>query len=823
MKHWRGLNRRRMCSAALAGLLSVSCALPVSAVGDGVMPTYDEAYYATMDYYGNLTEGSIVKSYIVNGAASLTDYGTYDEVTNLTDGRVPVRKDGATTFSFDGDAPSHFYFEGKTAQPFENLPWTIGLSYTLNGVAAKAEDLAGKTGVVEINIDLVPNEKASAYARHNYTLEAMAMFNQDDILSLEAEGAQVQLVGNLRAVLFIALPGGEEHFTIRVGTDDFSFGGMTFLMVPATLSQLSEIAKLSQRKEDLEDDYDKLSDSLDALLDALASMEGNLYATANGLDELNAARGAVSAGKGQVYDDADVLRGDLDALVEAIKPVSTDFETPSQALTDAKEVLHSITTDVAGLRGNLDTLRDDLDALRSNKRSIKQVLDDLVNMQEDLRDLRDALYDASNIRISRIKSPSGSRSSAYLGASLSQAKQLNTLYTSTASTADAMKVGEFMAAALLAGDSSLTAAEAAVSAAALYAALSDTTSPYYTQAAALQGAFNLADTAGIDTKDSSLTFAEFLYAILLASGNYDIATASGLAQAQKDAASLYQLYTLYDGNQTLVDDLLSDVNSASSDISGTVSNVNSSISKINNLLDDLAGPAGDVVDYLADMCEDVDNLKALVDDGDDLVGEGSALIDKIPPILDDIEALQAVLDVYEPKAQQALVDAEEAVEEVNVLTAALSGTLSDTGTFYDSLKPLLQTSGERLDSGTRKSLSELAATLRQTACAMAATGGVKAAKDTITEIIEDTWDEHTGDIDNLLLMDAGAQRESLTDSRNPAPTSVQVLIRTQEIKAEDEEAGEEITKTEAERTTFLGRIKAMFVDLWNMITGFFRH
>ena len=43
----------------------------------------------------------------------------------------------------------------------------------------------------------------------------MALFNQDDILSLKADGAQVQLVGNLRMVLFLALPGEEQHFTIE--------------------------------------------------------------------------------------------------------------------------------------------------------------------------------------------------------------------------------------------------------------------------------------------------------------------------------------------------------------------------------------------------------------------------------------------------------------------------------------------------------------------------------------------------------------------------------------------------------------------------------
>ena len=53
-------------------------------------------------------------------------------------------------------------------------------------------------------------------------------------------------------------------------------------MVPATLSQLEEIAKLSERKDDLEDNYNKLSGSMDSLLDAMTAMTGSLNASANG-------------------------------------------------------------------------------------------------------------------------------------------------------------------------------------------------------------------------------------------------------------------------------------------------------------------------------------------------------------------------------------------------------------------------------------------------------------------------------------------------------------------------------------------------------------
>ncbi len=337
--------RTRMLSLTLAAALAAGCALPAAAAepaGDGVTPTYDEAYYATLDYYGGLTEGSVVKSYALNGSAGLTDYGVYDEVVNLTDGTVPTIGQGSAVFRFGEEAPSHFYFEGKTQKPFENLPWTLSLRYTLNGVPTRAEDLAGKQGVVEILLDAVPNEHAGDYARYNYTLAAAAMFNQDDILSLEAPGAQVQLVGNLRTVLFMVLPGEERHFSIRVGSDAFTFGGMTMLMVPATLAQLEEISKLSQRKDDLEEDYRALSGSLDNLLDALSDIQGGLYASASGLDQLDAARRTVSGGKGTIYDGTDRLRGDLTGIADLLEPVQGQVLAISQLVTDSKTVLNEI-------------------------------------------------------------------------------------------------------------------------------------------------------------------------------------------------------------------------------------------------------------------------------------------------------------------------------------------------------------------------------------------------------------------------------------------------------------------------------------------------
>ena len=1016
MKH----TGKQWIAAAVSAALTLSCATPASAaapavpVSDGRKMTCDEAYYATLDYYGNLTDGSIVKSYVLNGATSITDFGEYESVSNLTDSTVPAESAKRVAFDFADAAPTHFYFEGKTTKPYENLPWTISLSYTLNGVPMKAEDIAGKTGVVEILIDAIPNKNAGEYARNNYTLEAMSIFNQDDILSLDAPGGQTQLVGNLRAALFITLPGEEGHYTIRVGTDSFEYGGMTFLMVPATLSQLEEISKLGQRKNDLEDSYNKLSGSLDTLLESLADMEGSLNGAAAGLDRLNKARATISANKGKVYDDADELRGNIDDFLTVLDPVSGQLEDAGDAISETNDALRELVDGTNGLKGDLTKLEKDLKALQNGKGDTKEVLSDIGNLRGSLLRLKSALNNVKTGSISTIDNPLSGMTSAEAESALKQANMLHDVYmgatadstetaikdgydggnfeqflasylqtttggnlpkaTATAKAAEiyniyygynsaekasdavyakrgytaetkatattavkeeaalaeaywkqaeqlyptyykyAMDLTDFIKAALTvnysktpslatqystggmttyigvtlpviyavctatSADEAGTIAEKLVSdslssqkddikknAATLYAiyqTVYQTCSNYNTnpidapdnvksaiignltasikqsnssvgdadaQKQAIKTYESVASAYGIKTafadakgvenpsvssrlNGNPLDFEHFLYAILRLDTDHR-------ANAKKEAASLYKVYTL---NEELDSGALGVVLKNTDSINSTVNNLNKNINDLNQSLASLAGltgPSSELMQKLADLSDDIEDLSGLVDDADSLIGNSAGLVDKLPGILDDVDALQDVIDKYEPVAQDAIDNAQD-------IASTMNKTLEDTGTFADSFEDFMQTSGYELDEGTRASLSSLAATLRDVAKSVSTTNDVKDAKDIVSELIEDTWNDYTGDVNNLLLMDAAAEPVSLTDPRNPSPKSVQVLIRTQEIKVEEPEAVTVSANTSTAETgpsTFWGRVAAMFTTMWSAVVGRLHH
>ena len=793
----------RAAAVALAAVLvAVSC-IPVAAdakIGDGVTASCDEAYYATLDYYGNLTEGSVVKSYALNGSRTVVDYGNYDQIVNLTDDIQPSTAGGKTVFQFnDQDAPDHFYFEGKTAEPFKNLPWTVSVSYKLNGVPTKAEDLAGKSGMVEMNLDIVPNKNAGDYAKNNYILTATTVFNQDDILSLKAEGAQVQMIGNLRLVMFMALPGEKEHFTIDVGANDFESDGITFLMVPATLSQLNQIAELSDRKDELKDDYDKLNDSLDTLLDSVQDMSGSLYATADGLDELDQARGTISSGKGQIYSDTDKVTGDLNSLAEALTPVSQQMVTASEALTDTKAELQNLTTRLTSFHTDLKNLRSTIDDMQDNEDDLVYLLDDVEDMQSELNSLQSQLNSLKTADIMpEIESPFGTMTKEQAENAYTQAGNLHAMYESV--SADGVTFDEFAKEALLAAGKSESEADQAIELHDAYpsaeaaAAQSEAAAATWTAVENLEAPYQAAGTMD--------NFETFVYGLLLAQGT-DPTT------AKTEAGQLSNLYNMYGDDPEGFNSLMENFTA----LNLLISTFNSTADKVNSTVKGLAAPTAALVDALADLDGNLDVFQDLLDEGDSLGTIAKAATEKADRVLNSIDNLDKIFNTYEPTAQETL-------KTIQTLSENASSTVQDTGTFIGDLEALTQKSGTQLDSGTKKTLESLAEALRQTAKSTSRTKDVKSAKDNIDSIIRNTWDEHTGDTDNLLNMDSKAAAVSLTSASNPAPQSIQVLLRTQEIKAQAKENSQQ-AETKSDQGTFWSRVGRMFKDFWHSITDVF--
>ena len=805
MKRYVTRANKRVLASGLALLTAITAMLPARAAN--LSPTSDETYYATLDYYGGLMDSSVVKSIRTFGNSTISDYGVYDEVINLTDSRAGTLSAEGVTFDLSGNVPDKFYFEGKTTQPYAQFPWFVSLSYELNGLPIQAEDLAGQRGVVEITLDALPKRTASDYSKNNLVLTAVSMFNGDDILSLEAPGAQVQLIGNLYTVLYAVLPGEEQHFTIRVGTDSFTYSGMIFLAVPATLEQLDQVAGLREAKEETEASYRAMLDSMHAILDSMEGMSGSLAAAANGLDQLNKARSIVSAGKGNVYSSVDEALGAGNTLSESLKPIADlqpeepepepeavpgpeapataadggIWETASEPSEAAGPEQPEIPEEETGpeepplvMVGHLTTAQKSLTetnallnemsgnvlSLRSEVEETRRILN---NVQKDLVELKSSSKDLNSIAKQLARDLSDLEHSAdRLGNALGSTRNISSV---PSITVGGMSVGQLK-------DTVNSAKEG-----------------YNQYMQATQGTGDLQGYQGY-LQSIGKTESEAQQAAQMASGAYD--------------------------------EKLSQAETADKAIGG----VNDKISEVNRLISSLSRPAGTAMHDLADLTASLNRLTGLMEDLSDgktitpienvqeTVSMALRLSGNAGTALDQLEELTEIMNTYDPELQQAITDTQTIV--VNA-TNSLNTLITASGTAKD----LLQQSGPSLDRGTQQALSGVSAALRKSTAGLDQTHTVRAALDAIDALIAGQWDSHTGEDNNVLLMDASAAPQSLTDSRNQSVGSIQYIMRTQEIIVKDGEEDTPPAAKQVDNGTVWSRIAAMFRDIWAAITGIF--
>lgn len=847
--------RKRTLALTLAAAMTAGAIGPAASAVT-IPASCDETYYATLDYYGQMKEGSVVKSYRLNGATSVADYGTYDEVINLSDDSIPTVNGDTVIFELGEEAPEKFYFEGKTAKPFEELPWDIAVSYRLNGASVPAEDLAGRTGLVEIALDVTRNPRASEYSKSNLVLTAAAAFNDDDITSLEAPGAEVQMVGNLRTVLFMVLPGEEQHFVIRVGSEDFSFSGLILLAVPATLQQLEQVAELREAKEKGEDSLDSIGDSMDTILNTLEGMSGNLNTAATGLDRLDSARGTVSGGKNDVYAKADVALGDLKALAGTLGSLDRYADTASQAIADLNQTLNGLNGTVQELGPELENTRKTVEAIQRDTKALGGLLGDvegynkratdiaaslaseLGDLEENmdglefsLRRLESALRDPGDLPQMDKLEVSGMSSKEDVEKNVAAVTDLHNQFEANKATLQqfdpnvAFDRDGIVLMAFLQGYQSQVQEQVVAQ---MYQA--------YVQQCGAAGVapdpvetFVTANQAAIAAQVQAYMGANFAadHAAFLASEEGQAAAQQGQAAAQ-----LWALISDPDKKAELMGQVetLELVNSQVRPV------VNGKIGEIDRYIRNITRPTANVVDELADMVEDVgdtgmtDDLAALARLCRDLLktmkeheGEGADLLEHADELgdlasrvtvtadglLERVDELNGILNTYEPELQAALTD-------VQTLSGSAQSTLHDLAASLSAMEELLRSAGPQLDAGTRETLAGVSASLRRATVGLDEVDAIRDAKKTIRDLIDEEWDTHSGQVDGLLNIDAGADPVSVTDPRNPTPGSVQYVMRTQEIKAEDVEE-ETAPRQEAPAATFWGRVAAMFRGIWEDI------
>lgn len=304
-------NWKRMLALMLAACLPFSgAALGVCAAAPAV--TTDETAYVTLDYYGSIDHLSIVKACSLNGLTAFADYGKYQSVNNMTTLDEPVVFGDMVDWEITEEVPNRFYYEVVPEEQSITLPWSFDISYRLNGKPATGESLAGASGLIDIEVAVTANPRASSYLKNNFMLILGTMSSTEDNYSFSVPGAQLQSLGSYQVAFYPILPRGEETVTFSFGSDSFESPGIFMMMAPITLSQLDDIAEIQEHKANIEASGNAVDAIFDDLFSIMGGMKGGIGTTVEGLGELEQARQAIDSNRDTIKSDTKTLINALD-------------------------------------------------------------------------------------------------------------------------------------------------------------------------------------------------------------------------------------------------------------------------------------------------------------------------------------------------------------------------------------------------------------------------------------------------------------------------------------------------------------------------------
>ena len=356
--------------------------------GTGSAPVYgaqpsvdvDETMYVNLDYYGRVDKINVVKGVGLNGQTEFTDYGTYENVINMSNSIEPVLGDGMVTWQLPEDQRGRFYFKCAVDKGMMVLPWDFDVSYKLNGVPMDGDKLAGASGLIEINVKAEPNDNAGEYYRNNMMLMVAVPVDMGKCYSVEAEGSQTQNLGETTAVVFTALPGEDGDYTVRIGTDSFETTGVIMAMMPGTVEDLEHIKDLKEAKDTWQDAGDELYDSLEQMARSVEDMRQGVGQVRTGLDSAEIARQKWSNSKDSI------LAGN-DQTLASLTSVSQQLETMIPHLQTAKESAEVIHKSMGDIVNTMGEMQDPLRKLHTRLNNIKSSAEGISGNIPELMDL----------------------------------------------------------------------------------------------------------------------------------------------------------------------------------------------------------------------------------------------------------------------------------------------------------------------------------------------------------------------------------------------------------------------------------------------------
>ena len=320
------MKKRTLGALALALCFALSLfAVPAAAADAPAATGAEEVIYAKLDAAGEPLSAYAVVALNGDAGESVTHYGAYTAVENLTDTSALTYEDGAVTATIPEGG--RLYYQG-TLESFE-LPWDIAIGYELDGKSISPAELGGQSGALEMTLSVKPNGNAPGAFADEMMLQITVTLDASLCKNISAGGATVANAGGDKTLAFTVLPGAEAEYTVTADVEDFTMAGLTIAGVNYDIaSAMGDTAEITDGVGQMTDAISQLSDGASQLASGAGSLRSGAGSFGSGLSTL-------SAGSAELVAGSEQIAGALSQISASLPGAGTDAEAAAAAAAAA--------------------------------------------------------------------------------------------------------------------------------------------------------------------------------------------------------------------------------------------------------------------------------------------------------------------------------------------------------------------------------------------------------------------------------------------------------------------------------------------------------
>lgn len=265
-----------------------------------------EVVYATLDGSGTNKSAYVVNVLEGNAGETVQDFGAYEQVVNLTDtSELTQLSDSVIATLPEGE----FSYQGSLSDA--QTPWNISVKYFLDGQEISPNEVAGKSGHLEITIQTSQNTSVDPRYFENYLMQITCTLPMENTTEVKTDQGSIALSGSDVTVSFMVMPDKEGNVSLSADVTNFEMSGISFAAIPFSMAL----------------DFpntDSLVAQFDGLIEGTEQLHAGAQDLANGVDEVDSATKQAASGAAELAAGATQMTQGLQQYQQGLRDSADD-------------------------------------------------------------------------------------------------------------------------------------------------------------------------------------------------------------------------------------------------------------------------------------------------------------------------------------------------------------------------------------------------------------------------------------------------------------------------------------------------------------------